>query len=152
MKKNRWYEKGIRFECEGCGDCCRTHGSYAYVFLTDRDVDAISKHLETPRVDFLNAYCATDSEGCIYLRKTTGDCDFLKEDGGCRIYEVRPKQCKAWPFWTESMDEEIWKGPVTACCPGIGKGRLFGADEIDEICKKRDEWYENEVGPDEEIA
>jgi Fe-S-cluster containining protein len=147
MRENRWYQKGIRFECRSCGDCCRTHGDYAYVFLADRDVDTISKHLRMTCIDFLSAFCATDKEGCIYLKKVKGDCDFLEKDGGCRIYDVRPKQCEAWPFWTENMEEDIWKGPVKACCPGIGKGRRFTADEIDEICKKRDDWYEGGIAP-----
>ncbi len=143
---NRWYQDGIRFECTACGDCCRTHGEYAFVFLAARDVTAIADHLGMSRIDFLNAYCASDADGAIYLRKVEGDCDFLTADGGCRVYPVRPRQCEAWPFWSENLDdEETWRGPVAACCPGIGRGRHYAADEISRIARERDDWYDRDT-------
>lgn len=142
MNRARWYNDGIEFECTGCGDCCRTHGEYAYVFLSDRDVDAAAGHLGMTRIDFLDAYCATDDEGCIYLKKVEGDCEFLDEGGRCRIYPVRPKQCDAWPFWTENLDKATWFDAVVPCCPGIGRGKRYVAKEIDAIARDRDDWYE----------
>ena len=34
-----WFDDGLRFNCKGCGACCKTHGEYAYVFLSDWDVE-----------------------------------------------------------------------------------------------------------------
>ena len=144
----RFYDKGIRFECTGCGDCCKTHGDgdeYAFVFLSDVDVSRIAEHLGMTRVDFLNTYCATDEYGDIHLAKLTGDCAFLEDGNRCVVYPVRPKQCRTWPFWTENMSRETWEGPVTACCPGIGKGRLYSKEEIERICDERDAWYSNAI-------
>jgi Fe-S-cluster containining protein len=140
-KQNKFYQNGIRFECTGCGDCCRSHGEYAYVYLSTKDVDIISSYLKMNRLDFLNAYCKNDEYGNVHLSMTDGDCNFLKKKGRCRIYPVRPMQCKAWPFWTENLQEHIFKGAVAGYCKGVGKGRLWTEKEIDEIAKKRDDWY-----------
>jgi uncharacterized protein len=143
-----FYEDGIRFECIACGECCVTHGDeaeYAFVFLSDRDVAQIADCLGMAPIDFLNAYCATDDAGDIHLAKLTGDCAFLEDGNRCRIYPVRPMQCRTWPFWTENMEEAVWFGPVTDCCPGIGQGRLYTKEEIQDICRTRDEWYSGVV-------
>lgn len=146
--KSRGYDKGIRFECTGCGRCCKTHGDgdeYAFVFLSDVDVARISAHLGMAQVDFLNKYCTTDEFGEVHLAKLTGDCSFLEDGNRCIVYPVRPMQCKTWPFWTENMSKEIWEGAVMACCPGIGQGRRYSKEEIEAICRERDEWYSDVV-------
>ena len=141
MARTRWYETGIRFECTGCGECCKTHGEYAFVYLSDMDVDHISAFLEMSRIDFLNAYCASDADGDIHLAELCGDCSFLEDGVRCRIYSVRPKQCATWPFWRENLKKSVWQGPVSACCPGIGRGPTVSADEIDAIADERRDWY-----------
>ena len=142
MARTRWYGTGLRFECIGCGDCCKTHGEYAFVYLSDTDVDRISEFLKMSRIDFLNAYCSSDSDGDIHLSELCGDCSFLEEGVRCRIYPVRPKQCATWPFWRENLKKSIWEGPVSACCPGIGRGSLVSADEIDAVADERRDWYQ----------
>ncbi len=144
MTVTRWYEEGIRFECTACGDCCKTHGEsgeYAYVYLSNKDVDRIAEYLKMPRLEFLNAYCALDAEGDVHLAKLEGDCSFLEEGNRCRVYPVRPKQCATWPFWRENLKKTVWEGPVSACCPGIGRGRLYARDEIDALADERRDWY-----------
>ena len=149
MARDCFFEKGIRFECTGCGECCKTHGDedeYAFVYLSDRDVARISAHLGLSKVAFLNKYCSTDEGGDTHLAGLVGDCAFLEEGTRCIVYPVRPMQCRTWPFWTENLSKEIWEGPVTACCPGIGRGRRYTKTEILSICRERDEWYAGDDG------
>ena len=35
-----WYKGGLRFECARCGSCCKSHGEYAFTYLSDEDVRA----------------------------------------------------------------------------------------------------------------
>lgn len=144
MSWDSWFKDGLRFECTGCGECCRTHGEYAYVYLSRRDVAAAAEFLGMTQVDFLNAYCAADEGDDVYLADTTGDCAFLDERGRCRIYPVRPKQCETWPFWSENMSQHTFEGPVSSCCEGVGRGRLYPQAEIKSICRARDRWYEED--------
>jgi len=142
-----WYKDGLRFGCIGCGGCCRTHGQddeYAFVYLSSKDVDTISAHLDLERIDFLNEHCKSDPDGWAYLSMVKGDCNFLDDEGRCRIYSVRPGQCDTWPFWTENLDRARWYGSVKDCCPGIGRGRLYTAEEIKKIADDRDAWYDDD--------
>jgi len=136
-----WYDKGLAFECTGCGACCRTHGEHAYVYLTERDAIAIAAHLEMNERDFYARFCQIDADGNLHLLLRPGDCVLLDADGRCRAYPVRPKQCATWPFWTENLDAAAWYKVVKPCCPGAGRGRIFSRAEIEAIAKERDEWY-----------
>jgi len=140
-KKETFFDNGLQFECTGCGGCCITHGDYAYVYLTDRDINAARRHLKMSRIDFLNAYCRTDENGFIHLSMVENRCNFLEAGNRCAVYPARPVQCRTWPFWTENLKKKIWQKEVAPGCPGVGRGRLFSKEEILAIAKERDDWY-----------
>lgn len=141
MARRSWYAGGLRFECTGCAACCRTHGEYAYVYVTERDEARISRHLGTTPEEFRRAYCTVDADGWVNLTMTPDDCPLLGDDLRCRVYPVRPKQCATWPFWTENLIRETWEGQIAKCCPGVGRGRLYSREEILDIARQRDRWY-----------
>ena len=141
MSRKPWYSKGLRFQCTQCGECCKNHGSYTYVYLAEADVDAITGFLELAREDFLARYCIRE-EGRISLRMDDPACPFLGADNRCRIYPVRPKQCATWPFWEENLERASWDGPVRECCPGIGSGPLHSAEEVERLAAETEAWYE----------
>ncbi len=142
MSHKPWYHKGLRFSCKGSGNCCRTHGEYAYVYLSDPELGTISSYLGLRAVDFFERYCAID-EGYTVLRIESRSCPFLEKGNRCRIYPVRPKQCATWPFWQENLDDSArWLGPVADCCPGIGQGELHSAETVERLARETEEWYE----------
>jgi len=140
MSSKPWYHKGLRFECSQCGNCCRTHGEYDFVYLAEADVEAIARHLGLSRRDFLARHCARD-RGWVVLRIDRPECPFLQADQRCAIYPVRPKQCATWPFWQENLARAAWEGPVADCCPGAGQGELHSAAEVERIAAETEEWY-----------
>ena len=137
-----WIDKGLRFECTQCGNCCRTHEEYAYVYLAEPDIQALSQHLGLERGDFIERHCQ-EEDGWITLRIDEPACPFLNEEGGCSVYPARPKQCRTWPFWLENLKRATWEGPISECCPGIGKGPLIPADEVKKIALDTERWYED---------
>ncbi len=139
MSPKPWYHKGLRFACTGCGNCCRNHGDYSYVYLAEADVRAIAAHLGLEREAFLERFCQ-EEDGWISLAMDRPACPFLTEENRCSIYPVRPKQCVAWPFWTENLERATWEGPVKECCPGLGSGPLHTTEEIDRIASELDAW------------
>lgn len=141
MSSNSWYEKGLRFSCTQCGNCCRNHGDYTYVYLAEHDVEAIARHLGLPRRRFLERYCRQE-DGWVTLRMDAPACPFLEEDNRCGIYPVRPKQCATWPFWEENLERSVWEGAVQECCPGIGRGPLIPAEEVERIARETEDWYD----------
>ncbi len=145
MTSKPWFDKGLRFECTQCGNCCKNSGGYDYVYLTDHDVVAIAQHLDLTPAAFVQRHCVLE-DGWVILRMDEPACAFLTEDNRCSIYPVRPKQCATWPFWEENLERATWEGPVTERCPGIGKGDLVPATEVERIARENEDWYEND-GP-----
>lgn len=129
-----WWAKGVRFECQGTGKCCVSRGEYGFVYLTLKDRKRMAAHLGIPTAKFTRQYCVS-ADGYFHLKHPEKPCRFL--DGKrCSAYEGRPAQCRTWPFWPETMSARNWAREVAAYCPGVGKGRVWSADEIRELLKQ----------------
>ncbi|MBN2426391.1 MAG: YkgJ family cysteine cluster protein [Calditrichaceae bacterium] len=127
------YLKNIRFECQSdCVNCCRLTGGYVY--LTESEAEKIAEFLETSKSNFINWFTRTINDRLCLVDGEEEKCVFL--DGSkCSIYEVRPLQCRTYPFWKENIKTyERWKITCSEC-PGIGKGRIIPYEKIIEISK-----------------
>lgn len=130
MAKN-WWQDGIRFECQGSGQCCVSRDEYGYVYMTKEDRIRMAQSLDIPTPEFTKEYCIKE-DGIYHLKDgQDGRCLFLV-DKKCGVYEGRPTQCRTWPFWPEVMNAKTWKKEVADYCPGVGKGRLWTAEEIED--------------------
>lgn len=126
----------IRFEClADCSNCCQLAGGYVY--LTEEEATAIARYMETDEDLFLEWFVRWVDEKRALVDGPEEHCIFL-EEGRCSIYPVRPKQCRTYPFWPENMKTKDRWALTKQMCPGIGKGRLFSAEEISEIIKGKD--------------
>ena len=123
------YESGIRFECTGCGECCKARGNYAYVYVTLAERQRLAAHFGIKTRAFTAEYCEK-TDGKFHLREPSNDCLFLKGER-CTVYKARPQQCRTWPFWPENMSKKVWKKQVMRDCPGVGLGRLYSPAEIE---------------------
>jgi len=129
-----WWSGGLRFECQGSGKCCVSHGSDRYVFVTLKDRRRLAATLGMPTRQFTRRYCSKH-EGMFHLGTEEESCVFL--DGRrCSVYEGRPTQCRTWPFWPENMRSGKW-GRVAAFCPGVGKGEVIKPETIREVLKEQ---------------
>ena len=136
-------EKGIRFECQGSGNCCVSRGTYGFVYLSKRDIKKFSIGFKTTEQNFIKNYCQK-TDGFIHLKelkKNKGNCIFLK-DNKCTVYKSRPIQCRTWPFWPENMNTKTWNEDIAKNCPGVGKGKVKTKKEI---LKQVQIDYENEL-------
>lgn len=137
-----WWAEGIQFECQGSGKCCVSRGDYGYVYVTPKDRRALAKHFGLSTREFTKQYCEKEA-GVWKLKDFTSACVFL-QDKRCSVYEARPTQCRTWPFWPENMRAKAWDKAVTEFCPGMGKGRVWTAEEIKrqiKAQKKSEEQY-----------
>lgn len=134
-KNELFYEQGLRFECQGSGKCCTSHGEFGFVFLTKEDRERFALFLGVSVEAFQKQYC-DQTNGIWHLKEDPKrpDCMFLK-DKRCTTYEARPSQCRTWPFWTDVMNAKAWKSEVASFCPGVGKGRLWSKTEIEAVMK-----------------
>jgi Fe-S-cluster containining protein len=83
--------------------------------------------------NFVETYCrwillSWGLEQLALKEKSNYDCIFWKQ--GCSVYEQRPQQCRAFPFWQSVViSAEAWE-TAAASCPGMGKGVLHSSEEI----------------------
>ena len=145
MDGTEWWREGIRFECQGSGKCCTSHGEYGFVYLTLKDRRRMAQFLNLTTSVFTKTYCKK-TQGIWHLieRKDNKDCLFL-EGRSCSVYEGRPQQCRTWPFWPEVLSAKSWSKEVQNFCPGVGKGRKWSGNEIEKLIRDQVDW-DKELG------
>ena len=82
---------------------------------------------------FAARYLRRVGRGYSLLEKKDKDCIFYEPEKGCSVYEVRPSQCRAFPFWPEVVRSPASWEEMQESCPGIGRGPLWDMDEITTI-------------------
>ena len=129
--KKRWYQKGLKFNCTGCGDCCT--GAAGYVWVNQEEIAKLADLLNQSVDEFENMYIRK-----IGIRKSlkelpvSFDCVFLdSETRKCQVYKARPRQCRTWPFWDSNLKTpEDWERTCQVC-PGSGTGKLYSLGDIE---------------------
>ena len=115
-----WYSHGVRFECQpDCGKCCDEPGGIVYLSIAD--ASRLAQHHELGLKEWLFRDCTTTLDGRFILNSRPLDdiCIYLDKDMKCSVYDARPNQCRAFPWWLENLrSERTWK---EACdlCPGL---------------------------------
>ena len=147
-----WYADGLSFSCTQCGNCCT--GAPGFVWVSDVEVDRFAAHLKIDRMAFLKTYCRL-IQGRVSLKEKLSlkgeyDCVFLNEidivQNGqtkkkrvCTVYEVRPLQCRTWPFWDGLLaSPKAWDHATTGC-PGMNKGKKYTIAQI-EALRDAEDW------------
>ena len=124
-----WYKEGLKFECTGCGKCCK--GKPGYVWLSVGEMEKIAHFLKISLSQFTSTYVRS-VHGGHSLIETQDEfaCIFLKEDK-CSIYEARPTQCRTFPFWGKHLATESSWNQLKKECEGIHESAsLVTLDEI----------------------
>src|SRR5262245_25951263 len=87
------HEEAIRkVDCLRCANCCKTMQPK----VTSEDVARISAHLQMTAGEFARTYLETDPEEPGLWMKSL-PCSFLGDDNRCKIYDVRPEDCRSFP-------------------------------------------------------
>ena len=141
-----WYSRGLRFHRTRCGNCCA--GATGYVEFSPVELEAMARRVGLTPQEFLDRHaCRRRGWWCLkeILVGDSSDCVFLEREPEtgmtcCAIHEVRPSQCRSWPFWPENLQTpEAWR-QAGEDCPGIrnGRGKVFSADEIRRLSAKEE--------------
>jgi uncharacterized protein len=115
---------GLRFRCTGCGACCSGRGDY-YVGVMRAEQRRIQRFLNISWRWFRARYIVRYADGTEGLRWAQERCAFLDTTRRCRIYTVRPMQCRTYPFWPEvTASSARWQREARHC-EGIGRGAVI---------------------------
>lgn len=84
--------------------------------------------------DFVRQYVRQINQRLSLIELPNGNCIFY--DHGCKIYPVRPTQCRTFPFWKEVLSNVVTWDRATSECPGMNRGKTFTEAEIDELLQE----------------
>jgi hypothetical protein len=138
-----WYSAGLHFECLQCGRCCAGPEG-GYIWVSRPEIRLIADFLKMPVKELKQKFLKR-----VGLRITvvedphTLDCVFLqqtKQGRGCAIYEVRPAQCRNWPFWEHNLVSPGTWNSTGRKCPGINRGQYYSPEQIRDKKKNRKWW------------
>jgi Fe-S-cluster containining protein len=148
-----WYADGLTFTCQQCGNCCT--GGPGYVWISDEEIDRMARFLKLSRQQVVTRYCRRIGQRVSLNEKRTPqglyDCVFLQEvklgNGQvkriCTVYDIRPLQCRTWPFWEGVLDNPQRWSEAAKRCHGINHGsRRFALAEI-EALRNATDWPDN---------
>jgi len=100
-------------ECEG--NCCI--GESGYIWVSLKEIDEIASFLNIHKDIFINTFLIKVGYKFSLKEKPYKNgyaCIFF--ENGCKIYPVRPKQCRTFPFWDYFKDRV---GELKKECPGV---------------------------------
>jgi len=121
-----FFDDGIFFQCRQCGHCCT--GSPGIVRVARDEIPRIAEFLSLSPNVVESQYLVVYKDGLSIGEDEAGRCVFY--ENGCRIYPVRPLQCRSFPFWVTCLrSHEKWM-EISRECPGIGTGRFFSKEHI----------------------
>lgn len=135
--KSCFWEDGLSFSCTQCGQCCC--GEPGIVYFSPEEFDRLVAYLEEKRGltretiireymwRYRDSYTARDDF-------PDGHCIFF--DHGCTVYDVRPSQCRDFPFWRCNLGSKADWDEAAKHCPGMNQGKHWTYDEICAIADK----------------
>lgn len=108
-----WYADGLRFECTGCGRCCT--GGDGYVWVSVEEAQDLAARLELELEEFGRQYLRRFADRYALVNGPGGDCVFLRGKT-CGVYEQRPAQCRAFPWWPANLrSDSAWRLAAQTC-------------------------------------
>jgi hypothetical protein len=120
--KMSWYINGLHFECRQCGKCC-SGPQEGVIWISRPEIKMLAERLGLSTSELRKKYLKRlGFHFSIRENPCSNDCIFLANLNGfkgCAIYDVRPMQCRNWPFWPANLDSPDDWNIAAAKCPGI---------------------------------
>jgi len=129
-----WYREGLRFRCVRCGNCCT--GAPGYVWVNKQEIAAMAEALGMSVARFEARFVRQVGVRKSLIELKGGDCIFYdRPSRRCRVYRVRPRQCRTWPWWASNLrSPETW-AEMAESCPGANHGPLIPLETIEAECE-----------------
>ena len=109
------------YDCNRCRNCCKLF----YGGIPEEDIQKDAEYLKMSKEQFVDTFLQKDEMNGEFRTKHK-PCDFLQENGECKLGECRPENCKKYPY--TNQPERL--------------GSLYSVLEAVEICPVAFEIYE----------
>jgi len=109
------------------------------VWLRIENMHQIAEFLRLQLRDFTKKYVRKIGERWSLINAPNGDCIFY--ESGCTIYQVRPTQCRTFPFWKENLEKPGNWQKTAKDCEGMNQGKIYSEEEIDALLLE--DWHSN---------
>jgi len=101
------------------------------VYLSKQESERIRAYLQLSQRWFRRRYLQRQDDGEQVLASgSDGRCIFLDTRGKCRVYPVRPVQCRTYPFWPELVGSAAAWNREARRCEGINQGSAIAQSTI----------------------
>lgn len=80
------------YDCSSCRNCCRMYSGT----IPAEDLEKDAEHLGITKEQFIDFFLEKNQYGGYCTKHAP--CDFLQEDGNCRLGDCRPKNCADYPY------------------------------------------------------
>lgn len=81
------------YDCNRCRNCCKMF----YGNIPEEDIQKDAEYLKMSKEQFVDFFLQKDKKIGDYLTKHK-PCDFLQENGECKLGDCRPENCKKYPY------------------------------------------------------
>ena len=126
-----WYADGLRFACTGCGRCCT--GTSGYVWVSREEIVRLAERFELSLDEFGRRFLRRVGSRYALVDRAEGRCAFLIGKT-CSVYEDRPAQCRAFPWWPVNLSsQEAWQLAAETCEGISDDAPLVGFDVIEPL-------------------
>lgn len=101
------------YDCSKCRNCCKVYkGS-----IPAEDIDRDAKYLGIIPEQFIDTYLQEEYD--MNYQTKHKPCDFLQEDGKCKLGDCKPDSCKKYPYTdqTERLSSLLSVLDVIGICP-----------------------------------
>ncbi len=110
------------FTCRMCGQCCQGSGGIVAVLSEQKK---IAEYLDLDLVTFMDRFIRRKGAKSFVRVSESGWCIFFTRDQGCLVHPVKPRACRAWPFFRGNLMDEISFEMAREYCPGIEENIAF---------------------------
>lgn len=86
-----------KVNCLDCANCCKNYSPR----FKQPDIKRIARALKMKEGDFTQTYLRLDEDNDYVVKQSP--CPFLHTDNTCSIYDIRPGDCRRYPYTDEDV-------------------------------------------------
>jgi len=110
------------FDCIMCGQCCQGEGG---IVATPEEQKSMAGFLGLDLIAFQKSFIRCSGEKFFVQTNNDGQCLFFIPGRGCTVHPVKPRTCRAWPFFRGNLMDQSSFEMAREYCPGINRQVSF---------------------------